>query len=536
MNSKTHSFSTVNGKPKYFIYARKSSESEERQARSIEDQLGIMWKTAQQSQFDVIAEFTESRTARKPGRPVFTEMIERIEAGEADGILAWHPDRLARNAVDGGQIMYLLDTGKLNTLTFANFWFENTPQGKYMLNLAFAQSKYYTDNLSENIRRGIKSRLDRGVYPNWAKRGYTNHPKTREIIPDPKTFHLIREMFELYASGKESLLSLGVTMFEKGLTGNTEHPLSASQVQRMLQDTFYYGAFRYKDELYQGCHQAAIGKDLFDRAQAVMFNKGKCKTRKRNRHDFAFTGMLKCDECGHAVTAEITKGHTYYHCTKRSRIHDCRQPFVREEVLVSELASVLDAIPLTDDWVEKMLAEIDSLAQVHVSGTSAESRRVDLAFASIQSKLARLADLYVEGELDRADYLARKDRLLNEKIALMERRKLIAQDTGGMKLERMKKPLSVLLDWRKRKAGVDLIELRNFVAEVGSNLRLNSRKVLWDWNSPFALLAQGGSYTSWRREWDSNPRRGQAANRFSRPTPSASRPPLRSRESIITAH
>jgi len=127
--------------PSYFIYARKSSESEERQARSVEDQLHILWKLAQQSQLNIIDEFTESQTARKPGRPIFNQMIKRIEKGEADGILAWHPDRLARNAVDGGKILYLLDSGNLNHLAFANFWFENTSQGKYMLYIAFAQSK-----------------------------------------------------------------------------------------------------------------------------------------------------------------------------------------------------------------------------------------------------------------------------------------------------------------------------------------------------------------------------------------------------------
>jgi DNA invertase Pin-like site-specific DNA recombinase len=81
-------------------------------------------------------------------------MLDRICLGEAQGILAWHPDRLARNSVDGGRIIYLLDTGKLKDLKFPTFWFDSTPQGKFMLNIAFGQSKYYIDNLSENIRRG----------------------------------------------------------------------------------------------------------------------------------------------------------------------------------------------------------------------------------------------------------------------------------------------------------------------------------------------------------------------------------------------
>src|SRR3990167_5875455 len=112
---------------KYFLYARKSSESEERQTLSIEAQLTELQQLAAREHLEIAASFEEAKTAKEPGRTMFAEMLRKIEQGEAEGILAWHPDRLARNSVDGGQIIYLLDTGKLKSLFFPTLTFENNP-------------------------------------------------------------------------------------------------------------------------------------------------------------------------------------------------------------------------------------------------------------------------------------------------------------------------------------------------------------------------------------------------------------------------
>ena len=346
---------------KYFIYARKSSEGEERQARSIEDQLALIWKRVRECKIKIVEELTESQTARNPGRPVFDEMVRRIEAGEANGIIAYHPDRLARNSVDGGKIMYLLDTGKLQSLLFENHWFEHTSQGMYMLYMAFAQSKYYTDNLSDVVRRGINSRLKRGVYPGAAKKGYMNHPRTKEIVPDPETFDLMAEMFKLYATGRHGLGNLGQIMFEKGLQNKTGNPLSSSQVQMMLKDPFYYGHFMYSGEIYEGIHKPCITKELYDKAQAVMTNKGKAKTIKADRH--AFLGLMKCGECGYSITADEQKGHTYYHCSKKTRRPKprCTQPYIREENLLEQFRAIVEKVALPDEGLKVFQDELNKL-------------------------------------------------------------------------------------------------------------------------------------------------------------------------------
>jgi DNA invertase Pin-like site-specific DNA recombinase len=207
---------------------------------------------AKQESLQIVQEFQEARSAKVPGRPIFDEMIRCIEKGEADGIVSWHPDRLARNSIDGGKVIYLIDTGKIIDLRFPTYRFDNSAQGKFMLNIIFGQSKYYVDNLSENTKRGIREKLRRGEYPGFAPVGYLNDGKGKIII-DKDTVPLVQKLYALCAEGRYTLDELKKLATAFGLVSKrAKKPLSISNVHRILTNAFYYGVFFIRANFSKG--------------------------------------------------------------------------------------------------------------------------------------------------------------------------------------------------------------------------------------------------------------------------------------------
>ena len=185
---------------KYILYARKSTEEDDRQVLRIEAQLVELQEYAAKEKLEIVASL-RGQNRKEPGRMKFAEMLSLIERGKADGIISWHPDRLARNSVDGGKIIHFVDRGLIRSLKFPTFWFEPTPQGLFMLNIAFGQSKYFVDNLRENVKRGLRQKIRNGVWPGWAPMGYLNNAKTRGIDVDSEKATKLRKLFEMYATG-----------------------------------------------------------------------------------------------------------------------------------------------------------------------------------------------------------------------------------------------------------------------------------------------------------------------------------------------
>src|SRR3989339_2074211 len=233
---------------KFFLYARKSTDEAERQVLSIEAQLTEVREFAEKENLSIVREFIETKSAKKPGRDIFEQMISGIEKGEAEGILAWHPDRLARNAVDAGKIINLLDTGKLEMLKFPTFWFDKTPQGLFMLSIAFGQSKYYIDNLSENVKRGLRQKLRNGVYPGKAPWGYSNNEKLGSIEIDPIESKVIKKAFELFANGGKTFTDICRFLEGNELTDKNGRPLKLDRVKSILSNKFYIGIMYYSGE------------------------------------------------------------------------------------------------------------------------------------------------------------------------------------------------------------------------------------------------------------------------------------------------
>ena len=334
---------------KLFLYARKSTDVEDKQILSIEAQLFELRDFAKRENLTIVDEYIEKQSAKIPGRPIFNAMLNRIEAGEADGILAWHPDRLARNSIDGGRIIYLLDTETLRTLKFPTFRFESDPQGKFMLNIMFGQSKYYVDSLSENVKRGLREKVRRGEFPSTAPFGYINDYRTKNIIVDRERGPLVKQAFEIYATGKATLDTIRAFLRDHGVHTGHNKLVGRSFVSRLLSNPIYYGHFRFGGEVHEGKHETIISKKLFDAADVVLNRRWRNSPSQQQTAQKAYLGLLRCAECGSGITAEIQKGHTYYRCTKKNKARRCTQPYVREEALDAQISALLNPYALAAD-------------------------------------------------------------------------------------------------------------------------------------------------------------------------------------------
>ncbi|MBU1124358.1 recombinase family protein [Patescibacteria group bacterium] len=477
---------------KYFIYTRKSSESEDRQILSIEAQLRELRDLAEKEQLEIAASFEEAKTAKEPGRIVFAEMLAAVERGEAQGILSWHPDRLARNSVDGGRIIHLLDTGALKSLKFSSFWFESTPQGKFMLNIAFGQSKYYVDNLSENVKRGIRQKLRCGEWPALAPVGYINNLKTKLIEVDSERASLIRKAFKLFASGDHSLRTLAKALKEIGLRSHKENVLSISSVHRMLQNPVYYGMITRKGELYEGTHEPIISKNLFDEVQMVIA--GRARKKRKRKHEYLFSGCMTCGCCACAITAERQKGYIYYRCTKKKG--KCDEKYLREETLLEQVRDIVEQVTLPDDWAENMLIELDREKKLSTSDHWSTVRSLESEKVIIEAKLDTLLDLHLEAGIDRTAYVQKKNALLNRKHDI-EQKITKSAHKGDDRLEPIRELIISSQDAKKYLSDSHKQELPTFLKKIGSNWILQDKTVRYEARKGWRVLRQRPKCSDW---------------------------------------
>ena len=393
---------------KYIAYCRKSTDEKDKQVLSIDQQIAELKEFATREHLEVIQFVTEAKTAKIPGREQFAQVLKRIEKGEAQGIISWHPDRLARNSIDGGKIIYLLDTGKLVDLKFPSFWFESTPQGKFMLNIAFGQSKYYVDNLSENVKRGLKHKIRLGIWPMKAPYGYINDSRTKTIQIDSEKSKVIKKAFELFAQGGKSFTEISQFLYKFGITrgwkSTNNKPLHINQIKKMLTNRFYIGIMNYNGEYHDGSHKLFITRKLFDLVQVQI---KRIEKPRQKGHNFVFAGLARCGECNAAITAEqhlkkykngTNQTFIYYRCTKK--LKPCNQKYIPESELEEQLREIIKKVALPQEWVDDWYKWMEEDEKKELILSDENIRRLKDEVKSLDKKLNILLDSYLDQVID----------------------------------------------------------------------------------------------------------------------------------------
>ena len=332
---------------RYCLYARKSSESDERQAMSINAQVKEMLDIAKAQDLNIVHTLEESHSAKESGqRDVYNELIQSIKDGEYNAVLTWSPDRLSRNAGDLGAIVDLMDQGKLLHIKTYSQTFTNSPSEKFLLMILCSQAKLENDNKSINVKRGIKAKCEMGWRPGAAPLGYINrsYNGVKEIALDPERSHYVAEIFKLAAKGMSGR-DIKAWLDKEGFRTKGGAQISRSQIFEIINNTFYYGEFQYPEgqgKFYQGKHEPLTTKELYDQIQQSRVIPVKVKWGSKK---FAFKDIFRCGTCRANITAEekfkaLKDGsfnrHVYYRCTKTKR-PDCPEKYLNEKKLVEQL-------------------------------------------------------------------------------------------------------------------------------------------------------------------------------------------------------
>ncbi len=469
---------------KFFLYARKSTDVEDKQVLSIEAQLTELREYAVREGLEISAEIVEKQSAKIPGRPLFNKMMKEIETFGGN-ILAWNPDRLARNSVDGGRIIYLLDTGKLASIKFPTFWCDNSSQGKFMLNMAFGQSKYYVDSLSENTKRGLRQKVRMGIFPSQAPLGYLNDSRTKTIVVEKKKSRIIRLAFEKYIRGDMRLEDVSNFLAKSGITTRTGKRISKTKASFILSNPFYIGLFKYGGEIHEGKHEPIISKKLFDEAQEMLKLRGQPERKPQNEPQ-PYCGLISCASCGMMITAENkTKrqkngnvhNYVYYRCTKKSKTIKCPEMSLRSEELDKQLSSLIQKVSLPKDWAEELNRMALDEHKNSARSLTACVKEKEARISEISQKLERLLNGYLDQIIDEQDYRSQKAKLLSEKKSLQEEMTSLSHKQNDW--------LAPFQNWLKDAQSLDKIASDNnlFAKKVvakeifGSHLLLAERKV-----------------------------------------------------------
>ena len=489
---------------RYFAYCRKSTEDEDHQVLSIESQRKELARYAERENLRVIETQEEAKSAKSPGRPVFDELLRRIERGEADGILAWHPDRLARNALDGGRIIHLLDRGKLESLKFPTYTFENTSQGKFMLAIMFGQSKYYVDSLIENIRRGNRARRERGWMTSRAPMGYLNgRSSTGEkiIVPDPLRFPILQKLWKLFLSGGYSVSELrriannemGLRTMKRRRSGG--NPLSVSGIYRVLSNPFYAGLLVYESKTYPGRHQPMVSLAEFERVQTLL---GRSNRARGKTHAFAYTGLIRCGTCGGSVTAEdktnrFGSRYVYYHCTHKKAGTSCHAKCIEEKQLEKQIVAFLRSVALDRSETDRALEAVEEARKDHGAETNIKES-LEQTLAGCARHMDNLTKLRFRELISDEEFVRQRMELNREEAVLKER-------MAKLETEDWIEPSRNLFQFGNRAVfwlthGTKA-EKRLVLATVGSNLSLKAKQLSIDAAKPFLILEKRPSTPDW---------------------------------------
>ena len=492
---------------RYAVYCRKSSEAEDRQALSIPAQKDELQKIITRDGLNIYKEYEEARSAKIPdNRLEFERMIEDIKSGKAGKILTWNINRISRNATDTGKIIQLIDDGLLLEVVTPTQVFKDTPNDKFLLTLFCSQAKLENDNKGVDVKRGLRAKAEAGWLPGVAPLGYINVGSDKgykEVSSDPERFQIIRKAWDLMLTGNSTVKKIRQILNEE-LGFRTRQfkrqggkKISLSMLYKIFSDSFYYGYFEYpkrSGNWHQGKHKPMIMEDEFNKVQITLGNKLKIATHTKV---FAYTGLMKCGNCGGQITAEEkfkyqkngkTHHYIYYRCTKKKEVA-CAEKYVEIKELEKQINELLSQIEIDEDFKNWAIKYLKVLHKKEINSVQSSISAKQRNYKSVLKKLDGLIQLKISGDdmLSDEEYRDQKMRLSKEKADLEELMRGEGYSFDSV-LEMSEKTFNFARQARYWFEKGDLQDKREILSSLGSNLLIKDQKLTIDLHKPFLTL------------------------------------------------
>jgi site-specific DNA recombinase len=514
---------------KYFMYVRKSSESEDRQMASIPDQITELTKVAARFDLQVVEIITEAKTAKVPGRKRFNEMMMRISKGEAQGILCWKLNRLARNPVDGGQISWWLQQNIIQCIQTYERNYKPTDNVLLML-IEFGMANQYVKDLSTDVKRGTQQKAVRGWFPGRVPIGYAHVNRTQrkpgepEILTHPVYFNIAKRLWRMMLTGHYSILGIkriGDRMGMKHSNGNT---YSKNAYYKMFANEFYSGFYYWKDETgtiirFEGKHKPMVSPEEFKDVQNIIH----CNSVLRQRtHVFPYRGLIICGECKGHVTAEqklqtvctkcrhkfsvITKSNCpkcktdlsemnnpkitkriYYHCTGNKM--NCSQGSITEGAIEKTIQEELKGVVIQPEFHEWGINEIRKLSKEK----EGEEVKIEIPLKKRQSELLNRINGLIKM---RADNEISSDEFENLKKTTMQeltdiRNEMDISQNQEKYLENViTKHFDFALNSFEEFRSGGVFEKKQVVSKLASNLEIKDKKLYVSMDETYKMIKE----------------------------------------------
>jgi site-specific DNA recombinase len=499
---------------KLFIYCRKSTETDDKQVLSIESQITEMTRLAQRKNYQIVEIFRESKSAKAPGRPIFNQMMERLYKNHADGVLCWKLDRLARNPVDGGAIIWQAkDNSKYfvtNDMVYAREY-----ENLFYMYFEFGMAQKSIDDLGKNAKRGMKTKAEMGWYPAPAPTGYINIRDKRYLYPiiakDEDRFEKVQQMFKAVLQGKIPAEVWKTAVIDWKLTSRSNKPLCRADFYYILKNPFYTGEFEWplrSDNWYVGKHEAMITKEEFIHVQIILGKKGR---QRRRTHEFSFTGVFRCGECGCMISAsEKTKyfkktnnvcTYTYYHCTKKNKAIKCKQAPITKKEFEKQITGLLEDIYIEADFLEYARKWLTYLHEKEKDGRNEASSESIKQLEISKTKLDKLLDWGLEGKIDEITYKQKHKQILDEISRLEKKIASLHVEENCWHFELQKK-LDYANTASKRFTKENHEGKRDMVVSLGVDFKVKNRNVLIQLDNPFEILEKSKNTLYEETKWN----------------------------------